>query len=188
MALNSRMHKTGSPGLFIIHYGGHGDPDDDKRQGQERRSVWRAYRSGGPDVKWYKILQEFEDTTFDVLLLFDCCHAAQGGRGSESLPGRVELLAACGVREKTIDPGAGSFTTGLILGMKKFLEEKGRVLISELNSHLTHRKADLYVNPVYIQLRLDQTERSVSLVPLSYTTERESDQTIWRSTICHSRC
>jgi hypothetical protein len=40
--LNIRMKKTGSPCLLIIHYGGHGDPDDDKRQGQERRSVWRA--------------------------------------------------------------------------------------------------------------------------------------------------
>lgn len=29
-------------GLLIIHYGGHGDPDDLKHSGQERRSVWAA--------------------------------------------------------------------------------------------------------------------------------------------------
>lgn len=30
------------PSLLIIHYGGHGDPNDDRHSGQERRSVWAA--------------------------------------------------------------------------------------------------------------------------------------------------
>jgi hypothetical protein len=118
-----------------------------------------------------------------VLLLFDCCYAAQGGRGVESLPGRIELLAACGVREETIQPGDGSFTAGLVLGMKAILDEKKRVLISDLNRHLSHRKADLWMNPVYVQLRIDQTETSVSLVPYNPATGRESGQTTWRSTV-----
>lgn len=28
--------------LLVIHYGGHGDRDNDRDQGQERRSVWAA--------------------------------------------------------------------------------------------------------------------------------------------------
>jgi hypothetical protein len=40
-ALAKRDEHSG-PGLFIIHYGGHGDRDDDKHSGQERRSVWAA--------------------------------------------------------------------------------------------------------------------------------------------------
>jgi hypothetical protein len=28
--------------LLIIHYGGHGDPNDDLHKGQERRAVWTA--------------------------------------------------------------------------------------------------------------------------------------------------
>lgn len=31
-----------SSSLLIIHYGGHGDKDDDRHAGQERRSVWAA--------------------------------------------------------------------------------------------------------------------------------------------------
>jgi hypothetical protein len=33
--------KRGAP-LLIIHYGGHGDQDDDKTKGEEKRSVWAA--------------------------------------------------------------------------------------------------------------------------------------------------
>ena len=29
--------------LLIIHYGGHGDQNDDRRRGEEERSVWAAY-------------------------------------------------------------------------------------------------------------------------------------------------
>lgn len=31
-----------SSSLLIIHYGGHGDKDDDRHAGQERRAVWAA--------------------------------------------------------------------------------------------------------------------------------------------------
>lgn len=30
------------PSLLVLHYGGHGDADDDKHSGQEKRSVWAA--------------------------------------------------------------------------------------------------------------------------------------------------
>lgn len=30
------------PSLLVIHYGGHGDSDNDKHNGEERRSVWAA--------------------------------------------------------------------------------------------------------------------------------------------------
>lgn len=33
---------TKGPSLLIIHYGGHGDSDDDRHNGEERRSVWAA--------------------------------------------------------------------------------------------------------------------------------------------------
>jgi hypothetical protein len=34
--------RDSGPALLIIHYGGHGDRDDDKHSGQERRAVWAA--------------------------------------------------------------------------------------------------------------------------------------------------
>lgn len=41
----NRMTSSDTPCLLIIHYGGHGDKDDDKHSEhgpQERRAVWRA--------------------------------------------------------------------------------------------------------------------------------------------------
>jgi len=35
-------HDQAGTSLFIIHYGGHGDRDDDKHKGEERRAVWAA--------------------------------------------------------------------------------------------------------------------------------------------------
>jgi hypothetical protein len=45
--LTRRMSTLGAPCLLIIHYGGHGDKDDDKHYtgpggSQKRRAVWRA--------------------------------------------------------------------------------------------------------------------------------------------------
>ncbi len=37
----SAEEKRGAP-LLIIHYGGHGDQNDDKIKGEEKRSVWAA--------------------------------------------------------------------------------------------------------------------------------------------------
>lgn len=40
LKINQLVAKKQSSALLIIHYGGHGDEDDDKSLGQERRSVW----------------------------------------------------------------------------------------------------------------------------------------------------
>jgi hypothetical protein len=37
----ARSSKAAS--LLIIHYGGHGDRNDDRQSGEEKRSVWAAY-------------------------------------------------------------------------------------------------------------------------------------------------
>ena len=42
-AVNSLLAKLqGESNLLVIHYGGHGDPNDDKKKNQERKSVWAA--------------------------------------------------------------------------------------------------------------------------------------------------
>jgi hypothetical protein len=45
--LTRRMRSLGAPCLLVIHYGGHGDKDDDANYSgpggpQQRRAVWRA--------------------------------------------------------------------------------------------------------------------------------------------------
>lgn len=37
------LHHGSSKNLLIIHYGGHGDADDDTGLGRERQAVWAAY-------------------------------------------------------------------------------------------------------------------------------------------------
>jgi hypothetical protein len=39
---SARAKELNSSSLLILHYGGHGDRNDDKHKGQERRSVWAA--------------------------------------------------------------------------------------------------------------------------------------------------
>ncbi|RAR05684.1 protein kinase-like (pk-like) [Stemphylium lycopersici] len=175
-----------APCQLIVHYGGHGDKDDDKHATgiggpQERRSVWRAFHSGGPSLRWYAIQQSFLHIEFDVLLLFDCCYAAQAGRGAgairkENLPGRVELLAAA--VDQTPRPGdEGSFTKTMIAIMRKRIEQDGHVSISELHRILTHRSSALYTPPFHVNIRQGADERSIVLEKL-----KEQDDTIkdWR--------
>ncbi|KAK0742066.1 hypothetical protein B0T21DRAFT_360589 [Apiosordaria backusii] len=45
MAIAGCLVKIGEPSetsLFIIHYGGHADPNDNKNNGEERESIWTA--------------------------------------------------------------------------------------------------------------------------------------------------
>ena len=42
-AINSLLENlNGESNLLVIHYGGHGDPDDDEGKNQSRKSVWAA--------------------------------------------------------------------------------------------------------------------------------------------------
>jgi hypothetical protein len=42
LALEEQADATQGASLLIIHYGGHGDENNDTRQGEEKRSVWAA--------------------------------------------------------------------------------------------------------------------------------------------------
>ncbi|KAL1796259.1 hypothetical protein ACET3X_004799 [Alternaria dauci] len=188
-----RMALLDAPCLLIIHYGGHGDKDDDIHYTgpggpQQRRAVWRAQREGGPSVRWYEVQQLFIDVPFDVLLLLDCCHAAQAGRdtGDEALdkpPSGVELLAAAGDKAETPHPGDLSFTNGMIKLMKEWIKEKKQVKISELHAALVHRKADLYTTPFHVHLRAGPSERSVVLEKLPEPGEQTESMVAWRAAV-----
>jgi hypothetical protein len=42
LSLSSYADEKRGASLLIIHYGGHGDRNDDKHKGEEKRSVWAA--------------------------------------------------------------------------------------------------------------------------------------------------
>jgi hypothetical protein len=40
--LSSRSNKANEASLLIVHYGGHGDRNDRKNEGEEKRAVWAS--------------------------------------------------------------------------------------------------------------------------------------------------
>jgi hypothetical protein len=118
----------------------------------------------GPLVKWYDIQQLFCEANFEVLLLLDCCYAAQAARGNNgSQTGIVELLAAAGDKAETPGPGPKSFTVAMIKKMEDHLRQHGQIMISKLHTDLAHRKADLYTTPIHVFLRQNASGRSITL-------------------------
>ncbi|KAF2184806.1 hypothetical protein K469DRAFT_688414 [Zopfia rhizophila CBS 207.26] len=96
-----------------------------------------------------------------LLLLFDCCFAAQAGRaGSESL-GKSELLAAAAMGMMTPMPGERSFTVALIKEILASYKETGVVLVKDVHTQLVKRKARLHATPIHINLR--PGKRSIQL-------------------------
>ncbi|KAF8538965.1 hypothetical protein BDD12DRAFT_805711 [Trichophaea hybrida] len=164
------LHKNDhSSHLLIVYYGGHGDRDDgrnQKNQLREKRSVWAGCQRGGTTVNWYEIQPRLEKAEADVLILLDCCYAAQAGRGREQKePNRCELLAACAMGVPTPAPGPRSFTTAVIREMKIMLSNSDEVVITELNRRLHKQESKVAQSPVHIDLRGASRRRSIRLQP-----------------------
>ena len=123
-------------------------------------------QQGGPTVDWYTIQAKFQSDNANVLLLLDCCYAAQAARNPERLvPHKVELLAAAGMGTKTAPPGPGSFTTACLREMKYLISEYGYVSISDLNTRLTKKEAKLSVTPFHVFIKSGYGDRSIRLYP-----------------------
>ena len=148
----------------------------------------RSHREGEPSVRWYEIQQLFHDIKFDVLLLFDCCYAAQAGRSAgegtlDEPPGRVELLAAAGDKAETPHPGDNSFTVKMIKIMDEFIKKSNYIEISELHTSLVHRKAGLSTIPFHVYIRAGPSKRSVVLEKLKPPGEQEDSMVTWRAAV-----
>ena len=181
------ISKYDSPNkLVIIYYGGHGDPNSDKAQGQERRSVWAAFNQGGPTVEWYSI-QDALKTQADILVILDCCYAAQSGRGREATQ-QVELLAACGVGEIAPEPGENSFTSILLRELRNHLDSHGSVTISQVHKAIMSRMSGYghSQTPVHVELARG-VNKGILLAPLpppksSYVPDEREDKN-WNAAI-----
>ncbi|KAI1360146.1 hypothetical protein F5Y08DRAFT_55348 [Xylaria arbuscula] len=160
--------KAKAASLLIIHYGGHGDRDDNIHQGQEKRSVWAAHRDGDPTLQWYRIQDQLDDLKThdtDILLLLDCCFAAQAARAHNTLGGRFEILAASAMGMETPPPGNTSFTAILLKEIIRQLQTKDYIVVKDLHGLLMKRRSQLWATPVHTALRAEQ--RPIRLEPLS---------------------
>ncbi|KAI0182215.1 hypothetical protein EV127DRAFT_73258 [Xylaria flabelliformis] len=175
--IGTAANEQNAPSLLIIHYGGHGDADDDKHGGQERRSVWAAHQEGEPVLKWYMIQDQFDDLkTSDthILLLLDCCFAAQAGRARNNSHGRLDIMAASAMGMKTPAPGDTSFTNILLREIRRTIKEEGSVDMAYLHGQMCNRKVDLWATPIYMTLKKDKGP--IRLQPLPKTATLISTQ------------
>ncbi len=101
-----------------------------------------------------------------VLLLLDCCFAAQAARANKTraIPPNVELLAASAMKVKTLRPGPLSFTTLLIKHIRAALDLTGFASISDIANALAHRGSGYTQTPIRFS-GLDDSKSTVRLEP-----------------------
>ncbi|KAM5343688.1 hypothetical protein ACJ41O_012225 [Fusarium nematophilum] len=168
------------PSLGIIHYGGHGDDDisvDARRK--DAMSVWASHYKDGSSLCWSDIQPRLGRADADILLLLDCCFAAQAARGDGTLviPPNVELLAACPKGCKTPSPMTEqSFTLALIreIGAGLARTKANTVLtVREIHQRLASKEAGLKETPVYFA----KDKGTIRLRPLQTRVPTTADQT-----------
>lgn len=123
------MKQRECPALIIVHYGGHGDRNDDFHNGERERSVWAERAVGGITVDWFEIQNTLRDAKSDLLLLLDCCYALRASqeqlppRSKANAPATYQLLAAASHDQETPLPGDRSFTNALIRRLQEHFPE-----------------------------------------------------------------
>ena len=143
--------------LSIVHYGGHGDEDIENNR---RRGVWAAKDQGGPTLLWSDIQPTLGLAQGDVLLILDCCYAAQSTRDRERvIPPNVEIMAACAMNRQTYRPGPRSFTATWIRIITELLKEKHPVIMRDVAHRLANAKNNLSESPIYLPLGRDGSIR-----------------------------
>ncbi|GAB1319631.1 hypothetical protein MFIFM68171_09841 [Madurella fahalii] len=156
--------------LLILHYGGHGNPDDDR--GQDRESVWCAEPDeDSPFLKWSNIQPKLAQHKSEVLVLLDCCYGGQAARDNQArrrspIPPNVELFAACGMGEKTIRPGPQSFTSLLIAELRSQLHQVGHAVVASAHKNMATKQSRLGQSAVYYPL--ERKGGTIHLQPLRY--------------------
>lgn len=113
------------------------------------------------------------DSDADILLLLDCCYAAQAARARERRQGKFEILAAAAMGMKTPKPGAKSFTNTLIREMKQAVENDGFVVIKDLHGPLCDRRRGLFATPVHITIKAGH--RPLRLEPIVASSKEQAD-------------
>lgn len=127
---------------------------------------------GEPTLDWFEIQPEFKYSKADVLLILDCCYAGQSARGREE-PDRIELLAACVMGLKTPRPGPDSFTSRLMMELRRAVSTGKPFSTAQLARRLAKADAGLVQSPYYLPLQAEGHNKPIVLKPLFQTTETE---------------
>ena len=92
------------------------------------------------EIVWHTAEGNIDNTDADVLVIFDCCHAGNLGRGygqSRWSNRCSEYLGATSANSTTPIPGESSFTSGLIWALDELVDEPCGFTTSELRRKIT---------------------------------------------------
>ena len=135
---------------------------------------------GEPTLNWFEIQPEFKYSKADVLLVLDCCYAAQSARGREER-NKIELLAACVMRLQTPKPGPQSFTSRLMRVLREISTTGNPRSTAQIVQQLAKADAGLVQTPYYLPLQSEGHDRPILLMPLPRDTEADKST---QKTVC----
>jgi hypothetical protein len=121
---------------------------------------------GEPTLEWYKIQDQIRASETDILLLLDCCYAAQAARHRERTKGKFEILAAAAMGVETPAPGVNSFTSILLREIASAVDSGQEfVNVKDIHGQLCTRQQKLYATPVHVCLK--PASHTIRLAPLA---------------------
>ena len=118
-----------------------------------------------PSLEWFNIQPMLLTAKPHVLMILDCCFAANAARDTtEGSP--KELLAACGRENQTLGVGTRSFTSVLIEELQSF--EDAAFTVAMLHARLITLRYKLAYTPIYAALA-EKGCNSIVIAPLPRT-------------------
>lgn len=122
----------------------------------------RYNRADSPTVTWSSLQHLLENAVPHVLLILDCCYAANAARDT-AVGTTKELLAACGRENPTTGVGYRSFTSALIEELQAF--GAAPFTTAMLHGRLVTMRWRLAFTPIYALLS-EHGGDSIQLCPL----------------------
>jgi hypothetical protein len=125
-------------------------------------SFRRTRRSDSPTLAWSSLQHLLENAIPHVLIILDCCFAANAARDTAE-GSTKEILAACGRENPTAGVGLRSFTSALIEELHAF--GSNPFTVAMLHSRLVTMRWRLQFTPIYALLS-EHGGNSIQLAPL----------------------
>lgn len=125
-------------------------------------TAFRYNRPDSPTLTWSSLQHLLENAIPYVLIILDCCYAANAARDTAEGTTK-ELLAACGRENPTLGVGFRSFTSALIEELQAF--GPAPFTTAMLHSRLVTMRWRLAFTPIYALLS-EHGGHSIELAPL----------------------
>jgi hypothetical protein len=139
-------------------------------------------------------LCEVDETSPDILFLYDCCHPANGHGSIKSSRSSIALLAACGFESVAAEIGMRSFTNALVHELSEATRKAKTLSVLDLHRNVLNRlhqqqpnvilqqrngkacvrtdkdiplfECPVWRTPIYVQLSKNARPRPIMLAPL----------------------